>query len=88
VLILSRKPGDAIVIEGGIRIVILASDKRGVRIGIDAPSDVSIVREEILTQVAAQNRRAPASDIPADVVRGLIAQREPPAAAPAAGEAK
>lgn len=76
-LILSRKSGDAIVIDGGIRIVILASDKRGVRIGIDAPPDVSIVREEILTQVAAQNRRAPASDIPADVVRGLIAVRDP-----------
>jgi carbon storage regulator CsrA len=46
-LILSRRPGDAILIEGGIRIVVLACDRRGVRIGIEAPAAVGIVREEI-----------------------------------------
>ena len=59
-LILSRRPGDAVVIAGGIRIVILASDRRGVRLGIEAPPEVNIVREEIMTQVAEENRRAPA----------------------------
>lgn len=57
-LILSRRAGDAIIIEGGIRIVVLASDKRGVRLGIEAPPHVSIVREEIVTQIADENRRA------------------------------
>jgi carbon storage regulator len=57
-LILSRRPGDAVIIDGGIRIVVLASDRRGVRLGIDAPAHVSIVREEIASQVADQNRRA------------------------------
>ncbi|MBK6305113.1 MAG: carbon storage regulator [Gemmatimonadetes bacterium] len=57
-LILSRRAGDAIVIEGGIRIVVLASDRRGVRLGIEAPPHVSIVREEILSQIADENRRA------------------------------
>ncbi|MGQ0646130.1 MAG: carbon storage regulator [Gemmatimonadaceae bacterium] len=57
-LILSRRPGDAVVIEGGIRIVVLASDRRGVRLGIEAPPHVNIVREEIVTQVADENRRA------------------------------
>ncbi|MFN8571741.1 MAG: carbon storage regulator [Gemmatimonadaceae bacterium] len=57
-LILSRRPGDAIVIEGGIRVVVLACDRRGVRLGIEAPNHVSIVREEIVTQIAAENRRA------------------------------
>jgi carbon storage regulator CsrA len=46
-LILSRKPGDAILIDGGIRIVVLASDRRGVRLGIEAPAMIGIVREEI-----------------------------------------
>ena len=57
-LILSRRAGDAIVIEGGIRIVVLDSDRRGVRLGIEAPTHVSIVREEIVTQIADENRRA------------------------------
>jgi carbon storage regulator len=57
-LILSRRPGDAILIGGGIRLVVIASDRRGVRLGIEAPSDVSIVREEIATLVAEENKRA------------------------------
>jgi carbon storage regulator len=58
VLILSRRPGDAIVIDGGIRIVVLASDRGTVRLGIEAPDSVGIVREEILVQIAEENRRA------------------------------
>ena len=46
-LILSRRPGDAILIDGGIRIVVLASDQRTVRIGIEAPAKIGILREEI-----------------------------------------
>jgi carbon storage regulator len=57
-LILSRKPGDAIVIGDGIRVVVLESDRRGVRLGIEAPSDVSIFREEIVQAIASENRRA------------------------------
>lgn len=57
-LILSRRPGDAILIDGGIRVVVLACDQRGVRLGIEAPATVGIVREEIVVQIADENRRA------------------------------
>jgi carbon storage regulator len=57
-LILSRRPGDAILIDGGIRIVVLSADPRVVRIGIVAPSMIGIVREEIVGPVADENRRA------------------------------
>ena len=57
-LILSRKAGDAIVIDGGIRIVVVQCDRGGVRIGIEAPPETTILRAELLEQVAAQNRRA------------------------------
>jgi carbon storage regulator len=60
-LILSRKPGDAILIGDGIRIVVVSNDRRGVRIGIEAPSDVTILREEIVEQIAEENRRANAT---------------------------
>lgn len=64
-LILSRKPGDAIVIDGGIRIVVVQCDRGGVRLGIEAPADVSILRAELLDQVAAHNRTARITDAPA-----------------------
>lgn len=57
-LILARKPGESVVLDGGIRIVVLECDRRGVRIGIEAPSSVGIVRGEILEAVAEENRRA------------------------------
>ena len=60
-LILSRRPGEAILIDGGIRIVVLAADARGVRLGIEAPPETNIVREEIVTQIADENRRATAT---------------------------
>jgi carbon storage regulator len=46
-LVLARKTGESVLVEGGIRIVVLACDGRGVRLGIEAPRDGAIVREEI-----------------------------------------
>ena len=57
-LILGRRPGESILIDGGIRIVVISCDKRGVRLGIEAPTSVGIVRGEIVTQIADENRRA------------------------------
>jgi carbon storage regulator len=57
-LVLNRQPGTAIVIDGGIRIVVLACDKRGVRIGIEAPISIGIMREEIAHEMAESNRLA------------------------------
>jgi carbon storage regulator len=57
-LILSRRIGDSILIGDGIRIVVLDSDRRGVRIGIEAPADVSIIRGELADQLAEENQRA------------------------------
>jgi carbon storage regulator len=70
-LILSRKPGDAIVIGDSIRVVVLASDRRGVRLGIEAPEDVSILREEIVRQIADENRRAGAAAPESDWLAAL-----------------
>ena len=60
-LILSRRPGDSILIGDGIRIVVIASDRRGVRLGIEAPAEISILRGEIVSQIADENRRANAT---------------------------
>lgn len=57
-LILNRRQGEAIIIEGGIRIVVLSSDRRGARIGIEAPASVNIQREELVSRMAEENRRA------------------------------
>ena len=47
-LILTRQTKQAITIGENIRIKILRIEKQSVRIGIDAPDDVRIVRDELL----------------------------------------
>jgi carbon storage regulator len=57
-LILSRKAGDSLIIDGGVRIVVLGVEGSSVRLGIDAPTDVRVLRGEILKQVERENERA------------------------------
>ena len=57
-LILGRREGDSILIEGGIRIVVVSCDRGGVRLGIEAPAETKILRGEIAQQVASENQRA------------------------------
>ncbi len=52
-LVLSRKLGEKIVIGDNVVITIVKIDRNQIRIGIDAPQDVPVYREEI-----APNRSA------------------------------
>lgn len=81
-LILGRREGDSILIDGGIRIVVVSCDRGGVRIGIEAPSDVKILRGEIAQQVEQENQRAASATDAADWLAALGA---PSAGAPSAG---
>jgi len=47
-LVLSRKPGERICIGGGICVTVVTIRGQGVRLGIEAPAHVPIVREELL----------------------------------------
>jgi len=48
VLVLNRRAGEAIVMDGGIRVVVLQCDRRSVRLGIQAPEQTGIFREELV----------------------------------------
>lgn len=48
-LVLSRKRMERIWVGRGVRITVVDVGKGKVRVGIDAPADTSIVREELLS---------------------------------------
>ncbi len=65
-LTLTRKVGESIRIGDDIEIVVKEIRKNQVRIGIVAPRDVKIFREEVYQNIVAENRQA-ASSAPADL---------------------
>lgn len=57
-LVLTRRTNQSIVIGSNVTITIVEIRGEQVRLGISAPRDVSVYREEVLEQIRAQNRRA------------------------------
>lgn len=52
-LVLSRKPGERILIGDDVTVTIVRIGPNTVRLGIDAPRDTNIVREELCIEVPA-----------------------------------
>jgi carbon storage regulator len=61
VLVLSRKIGERILIGDKIAITVVKVGHGGVRIGIEAPTELAVVREELATELE-RTERALASD--------------------------
>jgi carbon storage regulator len=57
-LTLTRKVGESIRIGDNIQIVVKEIRKNQVRIGIIAPREVKIYREEVYQNIVAENRLA------------------------------
>ncbi len=56
-LVLSRKRNETIVIGGQIRVTVVKIDRNAIRLGIEAPGDVPIYREEVIARI---DQRSPA----------------------------
>lgn len=52
-LVISRKHGESIVIAGSIKITVLSTGNDKVTIGIDAPKNVKVMREELIETIEA-----------------------------------
>ena len=57
-LVLSRKPGEAINLGKDIKICIISIDADRVKIGIEAPLELKILRAELLEEVKNVNIEA------------------------------
>lgn len=53
-LVLGRKPSERILIGNELRITVIRLEGKQVRLGIEAPAEVAIVREEVI----ANDRRS------------------------------
>lgn len=64
-LILTRKVNQKLIINDNIEIVILESYKNSVKIGVNAPNNVQIYREEVYNEIKKANKQANQADIDA-----------------------
>ena len=69
---LTRKSGEALVLDGGIEIKITEICGDQVRIGIEAPSDVKVYRKELYATI--QENRLAAASAPSETIRGALLQ--------------
>lgn len=57
-LVLGRKPGEYVMIDDNIKVMVVKSDKGDLRLAIDAPKEINIVRGEVLEAREAKNNKA------------------------------
>lgn len=57
-LILSRKPGQTIMIDGRIVVKIMRLEGDVVKVGIEAPREVPVHRQEVYDEIQKNNKEA------------------------------
>ena len=89
-LVISQKKGEKLRIGRDITITILESKAGKVRLGIEAPQELEVMRESLYRerqQQGTQQGKAPKGDAPkADAPKAEAPKGEAPAAAPASRE--
>jgi carbon storage regulator len=58
VLVLTRKTEQGIIIDGHTLVRVLAVDGERVKLGIEAPAYIAVLREELVREVEGANREA------------------------------
>jgi carbon storage regulator len=87
-LILSRKSGESIVIDGRIHVKIVRVEGEVVKLGIEAPATVPVHRKEVYEEIQRSNQEAlTRQSTPLPKLTG-VAVKKPSAAGPDAGSAR
>lgn len=55
-LILTRRVGESLIIGDNVKVTVLGIKGHQVRIGIDAPKDVTVHRDEVYQKVVAERK--------------------------------
>ena len=71
-LVLSRKPGERILIGKDIKITIIRIGPNSVRVGIDAPETTNIVREELCQGGQSLGHDAELNELPRGYRQGMV----------------
>lgn len=74
-LILSRKKGESIIIDGKIEVSVLDVSGDNVRLGINAPKEIAVIRSE-LKKIEDENKNAASAVSPVMLAKLLKNKQE------------
>jgi len=71
-LALSRKKGEALIVNNNVEITILEIKGEQVKIGITAPKEVPVYRKEVYVQIQDSNKEAMDTDTAVEGLKNLF----------------
>jgi carbon storage regulator len=75
-LVLTRRAGESVMIGNDVIITVLEARGDVIRLGIQAPRDIQVHREEVFRELQAANREAASPTD--DAVRAITKMLQPP----------
>ena len=75
-LVLSRKKGQSIMIGNDIEISIVDVQGELVRLGINAPREVSVHRKEVFEEIISENRQAAVVPVSPDMIKSIKIRKD------------
>ena len=75
-LVLSRRAGESFLIGDSIEVQVVSIKGDRVRIGVDAPRNISVLRRELIEEVRGANEEAASVSADFDALASLFGQQK------------
>ena len=75
-LVLTRKKGEAVILNDNIEITVLGIDGDQIKLGINAPKNVDIYRKEVYLSIQEENKQAANQNVSMDIFRSILKKNE------------
>lgn len=75
-LVLSRKPGESVYIGNNIEVKVVSISKDRVKLGFEAPKDISLIRGELRVAVIGANIEASKSSKDITLLKNLSLKKQ------------
>lgn len=75
-LVLSRKKGQSIMIGHDIEISVIDVQGEQIRLGINAPRNVTIHRKEVFEEIIQENKQAASTPVGPDIIRSMKIEKK------------
>lgn len=75
-LVLSRKKGQSIMIGHDIEISVIDVQGEQIRLGINAPRNISVHRKEVFEEIISENRQAASNTPDPETIRAIRIEKK------------